>query len=267
MRRGTSRSAVIGAFFFALAGCQLLTGTYSVDSTSRGPNCTSVAFCCVALTGAQSSDCEMYVSLDSEAACAAYLKTLPGGTCGSKGGSSSPDSGIISFPDTGLTRTDSKAPRADAKGSEPDVLEGEDGFGGDDSSTGPDADDDSSTPDTVDGTWTLTAIDCNGANLGIDGTATLTISATAVKQVQTLSDGCPVTLTLSPVTISSSSISASNGSLTCGTACTTSDCTADDSTGAVTLPYTVDDDTLDISVTVDTTSCSSGTETEVFTRQ
>jgi hypothetical protein len=247
MRLSTSRAATIAALLFSVAGCQLITGSYDVDSKADsgsgkgalGPMCTDVAACCSHLTAAQATQCSADVELKNEEVCAAFLEdTMCSSTTPKDGGS---------------PQTDGSTPQTDSMGPGPDVQPGKDVFVAPDTSH-----EDVSTTDPLDGTWTLTGAQCQGGEtLSVNGTVTLTFSGASVRQLDTLTDGCLITETLNPATVTSSDITAPDGSVSCGVECTADDCTGGD-TGSVEEPYTLSGGTLTITLGDTTGTCSSG---------
>ena len=234
MRRSSSRGAMLGAFFFTLAGCQ-------------------------------ETLCTSYVELESEQVCAAFLATFPNGTCLS---TAPRDGGSIIFPDSGMKHDGSMA-HMDAKGSGQDVFQRHDGFVGSDagdSSFPVDAGQDSSMPDPLNGSWSLTDAQCDGASLGINGMVTLTFSGSTVTETDNLSDGCVVTTTLSPATVTATDITATAGTLGCGVECTTDDSCAPGDTGTVDEPYTLSGGVLTITLPDDTGTCSTGSIQYLWTQ-
>ena len=246
---------MLGAFFFALAGCQLITGTFNVTS-SIGTSCTAVALCCPRLTGSQQSLCASYVEIESEQVCTAFLLTFPNGKCSS---TAPQDAGFIIFPDSGAKHDGSVSP-TDAKTSGQDVFHGQDGF------VAPDAGQDSSAFDPLDGTWSLSDAQCAGESIGVDGTASLDFSGSTVTETDNLSDGCVVTTILSPATITETAITASAGTQSCGTECTTNDNCEPVDTGTVDEPYTLSGGTLTITLPDESGTCSAGTIQYLWTQ-
>jgi hypothetical protein len=272
MKRTISRVAIVGAFMAALAGCQLITGTYNAGGITSGTSCSAVALCCYSLTGSQATTCELYAQSADEATCAAFLLQ---GTCGV---TTSHDGGVVDAGaknDGTAPGTDGSTPGMDANGQDVlqssdaspsiDVFQGSDAFVGSDSAPPFDAGQDTSMPVSLDGTtWTLSDVQCQGSSVGVDGSSSLTFSGTTVTETDSLSDGCVIQTTLSPATISATDIATSGGNVACGASCTTNDsCFAGDP-GAVDEPYTLSGGTLTITQPDNTGTCSSGTLTYLW---
>lgn len=267
MRRSISRTAMLGTFVAALAGCQLLTGSFNVGGS--GPSCTALGDCCASL-GAQATSCETFVQGGAEASCQAFLSGLPSGSC-----TIVLDSGIPP-KDGGMSHQDGTAPGMDAKTNDVvqshDVFQGHDAFHkdvfvGNDDSPGPqDSGQDTSVADPLDGTWGLADIQCDGSSVGVDGSATLIFSGTSVTETQGLSDGCTITTTLTSATVSETDITADDSDVVCGSGCSfEDDCTSGDM-GTIDEPYTISEGVLSITLPDETGTCDSGSLTYLWTQ-
>jgi hypothetical protein len=262
MRRSISRGAMGFAFVVVLAGCQLLTGTYSAGSSSG--SCSALASCCSSLSGTNAAACQTYVAEDEDQVCAAYLQA----ECSIKldGGS-----------DTGIQQHDS-SPGPDGPVAHPDangghdafqshdVSQGHDHFVGHDTSAANDTGKDTSMPDLLDGTWSLSDIQCDGESDGVDGSATLTFSGSNVTETDTTTDGCAVTLSVSSASVSETDITADDGSVSCGSACTASDDCTGGETGTIDWPYTLSSGTLTLNLPDSSGSCDTGTLSYIWTQ-
>jgi len=243
--RAASRvAAPIVAVLLVAPGCQLITGTFTAGS-SLGPACTSLEACCPFLPSTEGTTCLAALTSGSESGCLAIL-TAVASTCAAgemHDGGTSHDTGVIILP------------HMDASGQH-DVTVGPVDTGHDAGSPG------------LSGTWTLTDITCEGATVTLTPGDTTSLSFTTglVQEVIDLSDGCVETTDLEPATVTATTISASGGSNSCGSSCTVADgCTAG-ATSSTDLPYTLSGGTLQITVTVATTTCAAGTETFTFTQ-
>jgi len=225
---------MLGIFLFGVASCQLFTGTYNADGGTLGPSCTAVAICCPSLTGNAATACLTYAELEMEPICTAFLQTFPNGVCAAQH-----DAGLLLFFDSGT--------HVDANSSLPR-----------------DAGHDSTMSDPLNGTWTLSSIECNGQAVGLNGTTSITFSGTTVQEVDTLSDGCVITTSLSPATITTSDITSAAGSVSCGAFCTTNDTCAPETTGAASDPYTLLGGVL--TIRLPDSSCSAGTVNYLWTQ-
>jgi hypothetical protein len=216
------------AFVLVAPGCQVITGTYTVDSI--GPACTSLAACCVFLPTGQNTTCLSVVSSEQESLCAELRVNLPVTACMPQ----TSDAGIT-FPDAQVHH-DGTLPPGDA------VVPHDAPGGG------------------LEGTWTLASITCLGQPISMgDITTTITFSPGDVKEVETFSsDGCVETIDLGDCAITSTTITSPSGSTACSTSCNAADgCTVGTAPSNV-LPYTLSGGTLSLSES-NSTSCSSGT--------
>jgi hypothetical protein len=237
MRRASLnvRALTTAALVLVATGCQLITGTYSVDAP-LGPDCAELALCCGALGAVQQATCLSAATSQDESVCAAVRLTVPSSAC-TIGGGGTPDAGMISLPEASTHH---------------------------DSSTGHDG-----SSGGLTGEWKLTNATCGEVSLGVPaGTSeTLSFSASSEQQIQTLADGCVRSVTYAPLTISPVGITAPSSSVVCGgSTCTASDCVAGTS-GGEDLPYTLSGTTLSIFAPITTSTCESGTLTLIFAMQ
>lgn len=242
MRFSTSqRGLFTGVLFFALTGCQLINGSYTLESSGAGSSCVALAICCTSLAGTEQSTCVTLTTLGDTQACTSFLQS----TCSA-----------IPLPDAGTPR--------DAAVGRGDGAIASDGSTRIDSSGSIDAGQSGSDP--LDGTWDLSEVDCNGQSLGLAGTTTMTFAGMTVQQATTLSDGCVITDTLTQATVTSSDISAPGGTSSCGSACTTNDACSPSTLAAAAESYTLSGTSLTIVAPTDTGTCSSGTLTYLWSR-
>ena len=217
------------------SGCQVITGSYTVQTV--GPVCAGLIVCCASLDVAESQVCLPAITSGDENLCAAVRTTLPPNAC---------TLGVTS--DAGILFLDGAQGHPDAVARQ-DVL----------------APHDAASPPVVTGTWTLTSLTCEGQGLTLNGTTTFSIATSSAQEVESLTDGCVVTENLAPVSISDTAITSTAGTVGCGASCSAAECSAG-STGSVNLPYTLSGGTLNISETVPTTTCASGTLLFTFTK-
>jgi hypothetical protein len=266
LRAFSKAFAPLAASVLVASGCQLITGSFSAGGTGTlGPVCTLLGKCCPA-AGTGEEACVQAVISQDETVCAALMSTLPIGCA-----NGSHDGGLLTFPDTGVhhdafTPGDTSIGHDGHVGSLDSPVVHHDAAGPSDVFTPPT--DSTTPPPDLDGTWTLTAAACvDGSALTLDTTSTTTLTFTTgtAQQDDILSDGCDLGLSFGQVTITATEITSMNGEDTCGTSCTSTDgCTAG-ATGTFSLPYTLSSGDLNLTQTIDTTTCSSGMVVVTYT--
>jgi hypothetical protein len=270
LRAFSKAFAPLAASVLIASGCQLITGSFSAGGTGTlGPICTLLEKCCAVVAGtSQEAPCLQAVLTQEDTVCAALQSTLPRGCANGTG-----DGGVLTFPDSGVrhdgfTFGDTSVGHDGHVGSHDAPVVHHDAVGPNDVFVPPTDGGSDAPPPDLDGTWTLTAATCVGGSaisLASGTTTTVTFSTGAAEQEIVLSDGCDLSLDFGQVTITSTEITSMNGEESCGSSCTsTDDCTG----GALetfSLPYTVSDGMLNLTQTVDTTTCSSGSAIFTYT--
>jgi hypothetical protein len=263
LRAFSKAFAPIAASVLVASGCQLITGSFSAGGTGTvGPICTLLEKCCAAVAGtSQESACLQAVLSQDETACAALQSVLPRG-CANGG----QDGGIVTFPDTGVrhdgfTVGDTSVGHDGHVGSHDAPVVHHDAVGPDDVFVSPTDSGSDAPPPDLDGTWTLTSATCvdgSALMLASGTTTTITFTTGTAEQDDTLADGCDLSTNFGQVTITSTEITSMNGEDSCGSSCTSADDCTGGATGTFSLPYTLSDGMLNLTQTIDTTTCPSG---------